>query len=41
MGANHGGGLGGLSPSGNFTGGAGNKPSPQKNQVLAPPLFVI
>jgi len=35
MGANHGG-LGGALPPLNFTGGAGNGPSPPKNQVLAP-----
>jgi len=36
------GGLGGLSPPRNITGGLAMDPvPPPKNQVLAPPLFVI
>jgi len=39
MGANHGGGLGGLRPLGNFTGGAGNGPSPPEKPGFSPPTF--
>jgi len=41
MGANHGRGLGGLGPPEILLGGLAMDPAPQKNQVLAPILFVI